>query len=112
MKQLLILFTLTGAIACHPARNLEAYPPLANTGKVYYAHDLGGPCKCSKCLGGILIHEQMLVTLAPMGIAHSRYALAVVRNDSCIQHLDCRGRPLKAPIRVWNCDTERKRRAR
>jgi hypothetical protein len=115
MKQLIIIlsiFTLGYISACAPARNLEAnFPPLESF-KAYYAHDLGGPCKCSKCLGGVLIHEQILVTLGPMGVAHSRYAQAIVRNDSCIAHLDSRGRPLKQPIRVWDCDTAKKRRAK
>jgi hypothetical protein len=115
MKQLIIIlsiFTLGYISACAPARNLETNFPPDNSFKTFYAHDLGGSCKCSKCLGGVLVHEQILVTLGPMGVAHSREALAIVRNDSCIQHLDCRGRPLKQPIRVWDCDTERKRRAK
>jgi hypothetical protein len=60
---------------------------------------------------GDTIHEQMLLTMRPMGFAHSRFGLAVIRNGSCIAHLDCRGQPLKFPIRVWDCETERRRRA-
>lgn len=91
MKKLIPIFLLLAA--CHPVRNLEVIPTEIHR-------------------QGDTIHEQMLVTLKPMGVAHSRYALAVIRNDSCIAHLDCRGRPLKFPIRVWTCETKLRREVR
>lgn len=70
------------------------------------------------CLGSVTkvngdtIHEQMLVTVSPMGIAHARYGLAIVRNDTCRAHLYYDGRIIKEPVKVWDCETERKRRAK
>lgn len=78
--------------ACHPARYLEC-PPAAK-------------------ITGDTIHEQMLVTLRPMGFAFSRYGLAIVRDDTCRAHLYCDGRQIKRPVTVWDCETERKRRVR
>jgi len=76
------------------------------------------PAKYMQCPGpvtaipGDTIHEQMLVTLRPQGFAVARYGLAIVRNDTCRAHLYCDGRHIKAPVTVWLCETEMKRRAK
>jgi hypothetical protein len=90
MKKLLPILFLAIFTACHPARYLEC-PPAAR-------------------IAGDTIHEQMLVTMRPMGFAVSRYGLAIVRDDTCRAHLYCNGRHIKQPVTVWLCETERKRR--
>jgi hypothetical protein len=89
MKKLLPFFLLAVFTACHPARYLECPDPVTITGDT--------------------IHEQMLVTLRPMGFAFSRYGLAIVRDDTCRAHLYCDGRRIKTPVRVWLCETKLRR---
>ena len=78
--------------SCSPSRYLECPRDVTETGDT--------------------IREQMLVTLRPMGFAVSRFGLAIVRDDTCRAHLYCDGRRIKSPVKVWDCETERKRRAK
>jgi hypothetical protein len=87
MKKLLPFFLLF--TACLPGRYL--------------------PCPPAAKIEGDTIHEQMLVTLRPMGFAVSRYGLAIVRDDTCRAHLYCDGRQIKAPVKVWLCETKLRR---
>lgn len=97
--------------------SLDSFSQVTNVDRrILFLHDIDKECGCSECIARSrtdTTREQLLVTMTPMGIAHSRYGLAVIRNDTCIAHLDCRGRPLKPPIRVWDCEhNQLKRRAK
>lgn len=61
---------------------------------------------------GDTIHEQMLVTIRPMGFAVARYGLAIVRDGACQAHMYCDGRHIKAPVVVWMCETEMKNKCK
>lgn len=90
IAMLLLLILLFAS--CSPSRYLECPRDVTETGDT--------------------IREQMLVTLRPMGFAISRYGMAIVRDDTCRAHLYCDGRQIKSPVKVWLCETERKRRAK
>lgn len=94
MKKLLPIILIALLASCVPARS-----------------PYGCPGSVTK-VEGDTIHEQMLVTMRPMGFAVSRFGLAIVSNDTCRAHLYCDGRQIKSPVKVWDCETERKRRAK
>lgn len=92
VKKVLSIILIALFASCAPSRYLE--------------------CPRDVTVTGDTITEQMLVTVRPMGFAVARYGLAIVRDDTCRAHLFCDGRRIKAPVKVWDCETERKRRAR
>jgi len=93
MKKLFIVLLLAAFDSCVPAKYMQCPGPVT-------------------AIPGDTIHEQMLVTMRPMGFAVARYGLAIVRDDTCRAHLYCDGRHIKAPVTVWMCETELKRRAK
>jgi len=92
LKKLLHIILLALFASCSPGRYL--------------------PCPPAAKVEGDTIHEQMLITMRPMGFAVSRVGLAIIKDDSCLAHLYCDGRAIKSPVKVWDCETERKRRAK
>jgi hypothetical protein len=94
VKKVLTILLIAFLASCVPARSPYGCP---------------GPVTKAE---GDTIHEQMLVTMRPMGFAISRFGLAIVRNDTCRAHLYCDGRAIKSPVKVWDCETERKRRTK
>lgn len=87
----ILILALLFFASCAPSRYLECPRDVTETGDT--------------------IREQMLVTLRPMGFAISRYGMAIVRDDTCRAHLYCNGRKIKAPVKVWLCETWLKREA-
>jgi hypothetical protein len=98
MKQLFIIlffFTLGYFSACHPARNLVAYPPPSNNGKGYYVHELGGRCKCSKCVAA----NKYDTIPSKILISHDAPAFGQVRDGACLyRNGACTGKHL----RLWH----------
>lgn len=89
MKKLLPIFLLFAA--CNPARNLERIPDWP---------------------GITVVRSTFLVTHKSPSFAHSINGFCLMDNGRCIGHLDSDGLLFKLPYRVWDCETERKRRAK